>query len=32
MVVQNAFTAEDLATRTNGAVPFRVSRIEAFGP
>ena len=32
MVVQNSFTAEDLVTRTNGATPFRVSRVEAFGP
>jgi uncharacterized protein YjbI with pentapeptide repeats len=32
MVVQNALTPEDLAARTGGAAPFRVTRVEAFGP
>ncbi|WP_374398169.1 pentapeptide repeat-containing protein [Tabrizicola sp.] len=32
MVVQDAFTPEDLATRTKGAAPFRITRIAEFGP
>lgn len=32
MVVQDAYTPEDLAARTKGAAPFRITRIEAFGP
>lgn len=32
MVVQNALTPEDIAARTKGAAPFRVTRIGEFGP
>jgi len=32
MVVQDAYTPEDLATRTKGAAPFRITRIGEFGP
>lgn len=32
MVVQNAFTPEGLAARTNGAAAFRITRIGEFGP
>lgn len=32
MVVQNALTPEDLAAKTGGAKPYRITRIADFGP
>ncbi|MBN8632504.1 MAG: pentapeptide repeat-containing protein [Rhodobacterales bacterium] len=32
MVVQDALTPEDIAARTGGAAPFRITRIGEFGP
>ncbi|MFM7444267.1 MAG: pentapeptide repeat-containing protein, partial [Tabrizicola sp.] len=32
MVLQDALTAEDIATKTGGAKPFQVVRVGDFGP
>lgn len=32
MVVQNALTPEEIASRSGGAAPFRVTRVGEFGP